>query len=619
MKRFLAVGIALVMVLVVVPFTAFAAEPVEVWVGDETKENNYATIQEAVDAVAGGGTVHVVAGSYVEQVIINKSMSLIGDEGAIIKAPEIPETFTVPEGSKSWEPVIFVYGGTRTGNAISGEEQVNVMISGFTIDGDARKPAERAAGILLRNVTGTISGNIFINFDLNMETFGVMVNGNSDVAIKENDISGFGRGGIVIGSWGEFPQPNASIRGNNVETVTHAKWAQNGIQIGWGATGEIIGNTVTGHIWSAGGWGASGILIPGSSNIEVAENTVRNNDYGVSVVGYANFGGHRPSTNINIHDNILSGNTSGVSLQGDVSDTIIVGNTIHSNATGVDVWDYDPSDWTGGGVPVRNKADGNKFYENDNAIVVWPLLADNEPVPEGFTFDVSGNWWGSTEEPTSIEGDVTYTTWAQNEDLTSFATRIDVEGSEEPFNLEEDVTHIRINVDFKPDEVLSFVHGNMRLDFPVSLLPEGEVEITISKASPEFASRFMMLGNVYSFVMTANGEPVTEFSGPFILTFNYTPDEVDDPSNLVICWFDGSEWIPQDSVVDTELNVVTLELNHWSNFSLMEVDAAEEVDPEEAGDIDVLPQTGTYVMWLLPLGFMLLLAGARLLRRKEVA
>lgn len=617
MKRILAVCAVFVMAVTAVPFTALAIEPAEVvWVGDGTKEHNYATIQEAVDAVAGGGAVHVAAGEYVEQVVINKSLSLIGEEGAVVKAPATPEAFTVPEDSKKWEPVIFIFGGTRSGNAVTGEEQVNVHISGLTIDGDARKPAGRAAGILLRNVTGTVSGNILRNFDLNTETFGVLVNGNSDVVIRENDISGFGRGGIVAGSYGTVSCSNASIRNNKVATITHAKWAQNGIQIGWGATGEIIGNTVTGHVWADGRWGASGILIPGSSNIAIAGNTVCNNDYGICVAGYGNYGGHHPSSNISIRDNTLSGNTySGICLQGDVSDTIIEGNAIHFNANGIDIYDYNPGDWTGGGVPVRNKATGNKFWDNEKAIVVWPLYPENEPAPEGYTFNADGNWWGSADEPTSFEGDVAFTTWALDEDFTSFASRVSVVDAFEPVELQAAVNHVKIDTaDINDDDVLILKKDEMELNFPAALLPAGEVEMVISQRDAGTApAGFKFLGSVFSFTMVADGEPVTEFDGVVAIVFTYNPAEVGDPENLDVYWFDGEEWIPQHGILDEVNHTVTVEVDHWSDFALMEAEAEEDEDIKE------LPQTGTCVTWLLPLGFMLLLAGAMMLRRKEVA
>ncbi len=56
---------------------------------DGTADNPFATIQYAIDNVSDGGTVHVAAGTYEEQVTIAKSLTLVGDSSAttIINAP----------------------------------------------------------------------------------------------------------------------------------------------------------------------------------------------------------------------------------------------------------------------------------------------------------------------------------------------------------------------------------------------------------------------------------------------------------------------------------------------------------------------------------------------------
>lgn len=614
MKRFLATGIVLMLVLSAVPFAASAQAPAEVWVGNESMgELNFPSIQEAVDAVAEGGTVYVAAGEYVEQVLINKDLTLIGEEGAIIKAPAAPEKYTVPEDTKTWEPVIFAFGGIMTDNHVSGGGQINVTIAGFTIDGDGRQPANRSCGVFLRNVSGAVIENTIDNLNLTKETFGIVVYGSGNVLIQANSVSGFGRGGIVVGSRGDFPKPYAVVFDNYVRTVTHASWAQNGIQIGWGATGQIIGNTVSGHVWADEGWGASGILIPGSSNILVAGNEVSNNDYGVAVAGYGNYGGHYPASNIVIRDNLLYGNTySGVCLQGDVSDTLIEGNTIHSNANGIDVYDYDPGGWTGGGVPVNNTASGNKIYNNEKGIVVWPLLEANQPGPAGTTFTAAGNWWGSAAEPADqVEGDVVYCPWALDEGFTAFATRRVVDDASAPIDLHQEVNYIEVDGNkLDSDDVLVFYGDGMRLDFPVALLPAGSVEIVIAKGSGPAPQGFKLY-NLYSLSMSADGQAVTDFAGSFTLTFWYDPDEVENPDNLAIYWFDGQQWIAQASAVDTSHNRVTAAIDHFSDFALMETDDA---NPGAGGD--ELPKTGTFILWLLPAGLAVLVLGFLVLRHE---
>ncbi len=69
-----------------------AAPPVQVGGCKGKTEVNYPTIQAAVTAVGVGGTVNVCPGTYPEQVVINKSLTLLGNsngnaDNAIIVPP----------------------------------------------------------------------------------------------------------------------------------------------------------------------------------------------------------------------------------------------------------------------------------------------------------------------------------------------------------------------------------------------------------------------------------------------------------------------------------------------------------------------------------------------------
>ena len=467
-------------------------------------ELNFPSIQEAVDAVAEGGTVYVAAGEYVEQVLINKDLTLIGEEGAIIKAPAAPEKYTVPEDTKTWEPVIFAFGGTMTDNHVSGGGQINVTIAGFTIDGDGRQPANRSCGVFLRNVSGAVIENTIDNLNLTKETFGIVVYGSGNVLIQANSVSGFGRGGIVVGSRGDFLSPTplcSTTMCGQLPMPAGRKRHSNRL----GATGQIIGNTVSGHVWADG---AGGQRHPHPRLQQHTGCRQRSQQQRLRRCG----GGLRqlrrplPRQQHRHPRQPADGNTySGVCLQGDVSDTLIEGNTIHSNANGIDVYDYDPGGWTGGGVPVNNTASGNKIYNNEKGIVVWPLLEANQPGPAGTTFTAAGNWWGSAAEPADqVEGDVVYCPWALDEGFTAFATRRVVDDASAPIDLHQEVNYIEVDGDeLDSDDVLVFYGDGMRLDFPVALLPAGSVEIVIAKGSGPAPQGFKLY-NLYSLSMSAD-------------------------------------------------------------------------------------------------------------------
>lgn len=100
------------------------------WKVDLVVPDDYPTIQEAVDAAQFGDVVLVKAagGPYVEQVVISKDLTLRGMHNPVIQAPDDPAYFTVQESGSRWEPVVFAYGGTASGSAVSGSETVDVSI-----------------------------------------------------------------------------------------------------------------------------------------------------------------------------------------------------------------------------------------------------------------------------------------------------------------------------------------------------------------------------------------------------------------------------------------------------------------------------------------------------------
>ncbi|MFB6295328.1 MAG: hypothetical protein ABEH66_00590 [Halobacteriales archaeon] len=96
-----------------------------------------ATIQGAVDAASPGDTICVKDGTYAEQVLIDKSLTLksAADAAPTIEPAASPDAFTIPESGPTWEPMVFAYGGTESGGDVSGSGTVDVTLSGFTLDG----------------------------------------------------------------------------------------------------------------------------------------------------------------------------------------------------------------------------------------------------------------------------------------------------------------------------------------------------------------------------------------------------------------------------------------------------------------------------------------------------
>jgi nitrous oxidase accessory protein NosD len=251
--------------------------------------DDHATIQAAVDAADDGDTVCVADGTYAEQVVIDKSLTLRSAEGAspTIEPADAPRSFTIPESGPAWEPMVFAYGGTESGGDVSGADTVDVTVSGFTLDGRSEQPdARRKPAVLFRNASGAVSENTVENMGVGgKETFGILAYGDSEVAIVGNTVSEYERGGIgANGDGGAHPSPAVQIRRNDLtgSTGLGEAWGPNGIQVGFGATGDIRRNAVADHRYSDEEPVASGILVFESDGVRVQRNEVTNADIGLS-------------------------------------------------------------------------------------------------------------------------------------------------------------------------------------------------------------------------------------------------------------------------------------------------------------------------------------------------
>jgi len=117
-------------------------------------------IQGGVDAVNPGGIVHVRNGTYIEQVLINKSISLLADSDVSLKLPTLLDYYTIEGSSGSWAPVIFAYGGQMLGNQVSGNVTIGMIVDGFKITSNFEM---NSTGILYHNVDCGIYQNFFNN------------------------------------------------------------------------------------------------------------------------------------------------------------------------------------------------------------------------------------------------------------------------------------------------------------------------------------------------------------------------------------------------------------------------------------------------------------------------
>ena len=367
---------------------------------DGTVDLKTITIQQAINAAYPYDTIIVHEGTYMEQLIINKSLTLIGDTMPKIVAPDTRTTFTIPESSATFDPIIFAYG------SLTGTETISVTIEGFEIDGGNKAASGyRFVGILYRNVKpGIISNNVLHSLyppsgkGSGPETIGILIYGDSEVEIYQNEIRDFSRVGIgASGDAGPNVDPVVIIQentvfGNGLEPETDW-WAENGIQVGYGASGEVIGNQVFNCTVNNPNWAASGIIIVDTHEVTVDSNYVEGCDVGINAVDFPSAYGHPWDydilSNVLITRNVLVGNIWQIDVSNDARNvTITYNNIINAIEDGIDIWSY-----FGDVYPTDVKIHYNNI-EGSGSYGIW---ASEELAAQ--PVDARFNWWGSATGP----------------------------------------------------------------------------------------------------------------------------------------------------------------------------------------------------------------------------
>ncbi len=240
----------------------------------------------------------------------------------------------------------FTGGVVQNGGAVAHVRRLAVTVSGLANVCDAG--AARLRGILFDDAGGSIQNTSVVNINQGpsgcQEGNAIEVRNFSsavvrDVKITDNTITGYQKTGIVANGL-----VNARIEGNTVDGLGPVGYiARNGIQIGYGATGQVMRNTVNGNSYTGSSAVSGGILVVGGpgyggdyvTGVQIVGNTITGNDVGVYLSNSAADYGPPPSaTNNHVVNNIISHTavTNGYVYQAGVSDAgnndKIINNTI---------------------------------------------------------------------------------------------------------------------------------------------------------------------------------------------------------------------------------------------------------------------------------------------------
>jgi hypothetical protein len=221
--------------------------------------SNGSTLQEGVDLASSGDAILVEPGTFQEQVVMDKELTLAGSgTGVVLQAPPVlTEYFTT--GGPNY-PILYAH-------------HADVSISDMTIDGLHRGNGNyRFTGIGYWNCGGSIS-NVEVTgvrddpFSGSQHGIGIYAFNNTggpySLELANVTVTDFQKAGIVLGGGGLTASvTGAVVTGVGATDVT----AQNGIQIGFGASGTITDCTVSDVAYTADQWGASGLLFYEAAN-----------------------------------------------------------------------------------------------------------------------------------------------------------------------------------------------------------------------------------------------------------------------------------------------------------------------------------------------------------------
>ncbi|MFC2014604.1 hypothetical protein ACFLUP_01265 [Chloroflexota bacterium] len=312
-RKLLRVTLALVLGLV---FSLVSTGPV---VAADFDVYSGVSIQSAIDSASDGDVIYVHEGVYSENILIN------GVDVSLIAVGDV----TINGATNGYyDKTIAIY------NSVA-------AIDGFTVKSNGSSIYARGMG-----------------------SYG---DGEVNVTIKNNYVTDYIKNGITIN--GELA--TGMVMDNHIVSDTDSVYAQNGVQFGYGASGQVLRNIVDTNWYEGEDWTASGILIFESDDVSVKLNNISNAQSGIAIETWGWF--VSSASNNKIANNNINNSDWGVSvvalswaystMDSFANNNKIVNNVISSDSEdvgieGIYIGAYsDPSDYSP--VADNNKAIGN--------------------------------------------------------------------------------------------------------------------------------------------------------------------------------------------------------------------------------------------------------------------
>jgi parallel beta-helix repeat protein len=356
--------------------------------------NAFASVHDGVAAVAAGGIVDVLAGTYAEQVTIQKSLTLLGIDGrdnTTILAPSSGRV-TAPgyTGASVWNTDYILAAYATTGT-------IDVEVNGLTFEANGQSHiGDRFTGVFFRNVSGTAGlwNSAIGGFNAaDPSATGVRAIGNSNLTIQYNVLE-YTVQGIVAGGDADAGldagDPNVWIDSN---TVNHGANTDNsaGIVVEDGAWGIVSDNFVDGGeigIWALN----TGI----AGNVQISGNEVSNAMKGIEAydADYTYIAGNDVSNSL--LQGIWDWSSDHVTIESNNLDSNLTTAIDVDDSTDLTIDNNHVADFVLNGIELVNIT-GSSVYENEvsgnltggTGILIWTSSSIN--ISDNIVHDTTSN------------------------------------------------------------------------------------------------------------------------------------------------------------------------------------------------------------------------------------
>jgi len=370
----------------------------ETFTVDDDGEAEYTKIQDAINVSADGDTIEVSAGTYDENVVVNRSIHLVG-EGSEVTIVDGGGSYSAIKITSDWVNL----SGFQVIESKRGDEAgIKILSDGNTITDN--ECTNNYHGIY---VSSSDHNQLSNNRCSNNSDNGIRLHGASHNQLSDNTIITNEKEGLMIqNSFHNKINDNVvtdNSEGIKLEEASYILIEDNNVSANEGSGIEILdgsnNNTIKGNDCSRSGEEEEGIEIDDSSYNLIANNVIADNDVGIQLEN---------SHNNDVNNNTITGSLSREEEEGiEIEDScynLITNNLITDNDVGIQLDtshnnDINNNTITGSIIGIyvedgseNNKAHHNSIHGNDGDGI-------NATYNDGYTINATDNWWGDPSGP----------------------------------------------------------------------------------------------------------------------------------------------------------------------------------------------------------------------------